>query len=346
MQDCYTPSFSVIIPVFNGDKVIGNCLNSIVNQSFTDFEVIIIDDGSKDETGNICKQLASTDKRIKYYKQENGGVSSARNKGLQLALSEYILFVDADDSILLDYIHRFHQLIDSGKIGTSTFVIQNYLACIKFKDGKEDNVKWCRFPYLNYTLKESFENLDINNWLFWGVPFSKLYRLSIIKSNNLSFHQEIQGREDLVFMLEYMKHIDVIIFDPVANYKYTVDQTKDSVSSVVTSFKNEYIFFTSIKQQLDYFIDRFKLNHKIKMLLYNFVYTSFSKCINSSLYKYQLPMARKKRLENIRLISSSENIKNSFNSGVVNTKVKYIGFTLLRMRFFNMYDLINQVKRN
>ena len=133
MQSHSNSSFTVIIPVYNGEKVIENCLNSILNQSFADFEVIIIDDGSKDETGNICKQLVAKDNRIKYYSQENGGVSSARNKGLQLALNEYILFVDADDYLLPDYILRFHQLIEGGKISTSTFVIQNYIACIKIR---------------------------------------------------------------------------------------------------------------------------------------------------------------------------------------------------------------------
>ncbi len=96
------PAVSVIVPVFNGEKYISECINSILSQSFRDFELIIIDDGSTDDTENICKCFL--DGRIRYFRHKNTGVSFARKKGLSLALGKYISFVDGDDTLEKDFL--------------------------------------------------------------------------------------------------------------------------------------------------------------------------------------------------------------------------------------------------
>ena len=94
------PKISVIVPVYNAEKYLYNCINSILTQTFTDFELLLINDGSKDKSGEICEEYVAKDSRIRVFHKENGGVSSARNLGLREALGEYVVFIDADDEFL------------------------------------------------------------------------------------------------------------------------------------------------------------------------------------------------------------------------------------------------------
>lgn len=100
---------SVIVPVYNGEKYIKKCLNDLMNQTYKNYEVIIIDDGSTDNTSEICKLICKKDSRFKYFYQKNSGVSAARNLGLDVLQGEYIVFVDSDDTIsvhLLEYLYK------------------------------------------------------------------------------------------------------------------------------------------------------------------------------------------------------------------------------------------------
>lgn len=102
---------SVIVPIYNVDKYLNVCLDSIISQSYTNLEIILVDDGSKDNCSKICDEYASKDKRIKVIHKENGGLSSARNAGLDICKGEYIAFVDSDDCVLPDFIKQLHDLI-------------------------------------------------------------------------------------------------------------------------------------------------------------------------------------------------------------------------------------------
>ncbi len=95
---------SVVIPIYNAEKYIQQCIRSVLNQSYSDLEVILVDDGSYDSSASICQELAQEDARIKYYYQQNKGVTSARKKGVELASGEYVTFVDADDTIEKDFL--------------------------------------------------------------------------------------------------------------------------------------------------------------------------------------------------------------------------------------------------
>ena len=96
------PKISVIVPVYNVEKYLDNCINSIVNQTYDNLEILLVDDGSKDNSGSLCDEWALRDNRIKVIHKQNGGASSARNAGLDAATGEYIGFVDADDYIDID----------------------------------------------------------------------------------------------------------------------------------------------------------------------------------------------------------------------------------------------------
>ncbi|RYE05253.1 MAG: glycosyltransferase family 2 protein [Rickettsiaceae bacterium] len=338
------PAFSIIIPVYNGQHVIERCIQSILKQTHEVFELIIIDDGSTDQTGRVCQEYHSQDKRIKYFKQVNGGVSSARNQGLDTAQNEYLLFVDADDYLLPNFLSNLSSSLIKNKLDSKTFIFQDFIADITSATGKKESFKWCKFDYGQYDLAGAFEALSSINWLNWGVPFAKVYRNSIIKSNAIRFNEKMTFREDLVFMLEYIAYVDIFIFDPTANYCYIIDNTKKSLSSTTASFTSEVIFFEYSKQITNLYIEKFKLKENIKSILRRMVYGSFFRCINSCMYKHKTPMRMQDRIKNIKLIATDENLYFLKKSGIIDTKTKHFAFFLLSNKLYSLYDIANRLR--
>ena len=344
MESEVFPTFSIIIPIYNGQHVIERCIQSILGQTYQAFELILIDDGSTDQTNKVCQEYYSTDERVKYFKQANGGVSSARNHGLRVAQNEYILFVDADDYLLPAFIEDLSSLLIKNNLDNRTFIFQDFIADITLATGKKESFKWCNFAYERYSLAEAFEALSSMNWLNWGVPFAKVYRSSVIKSHNIWFNEKMSFREDLVFMLDYIGHIDTIIFDSTANYYYTIDNTNKSLSNTTASFANEVIFFEYSKQMANFYADKFKLRKDAQLILQKMVYTSFLRCINSCMYKYKIPMPKRDRIKNIKLLATKENLTLLSESSIIDTKTKRLAFSLLNSKLYHTYDIINSIR--
>lgn len=191
--------FSVIIPVYNVERYLRKCLDSILIQSFKDYEVILVDDGSKDNSGNICVEYALKDKRISIFHKENGGVSSARNAGIDKASGEWILFVDADDVVPQDTFLYYANLIASNDI---EMILGSYVECdengkITYSDSSifEKKISMLESLKLFY---------DPDTLLFQGYIWNRPMKLSIIQDNNLKFNESIFFKEDGLFAVQYM----------------------------------------------------------------------------------------------------------------------------------------------
>ena len=120
------PQISVIVPVYNAEKYLHRCIDSILAQTFSDFELLLIDDGSKDNSGRICDEYAAKDSRIRVFHKKNGGVSSARNMGLDNAKGDWITFVDSDDWVKQDYLYSMISQPDADLIMSSFDIIENF----------------------------------------------------------------------------------------------------------------------------------------------------------------------------------------------------------------------------
>ena len=200
------PKISVIVPVFNAEKTLQRCIDSILAQSFTDFELILIDDGSIDNSGKICDEYAQKDSRIVSVHQENGGVSSARNKGLDIARGEWITFVDSDDYIS-DFLCNFN------------FNSDLYLSKIEYF-GEIRNTFECEFVQI--TSKN-----DIVYWLLLNynkphitAPWGKILYKKHLTVGNIRFNDEMKYGEDTDFILRYLIYCSTIIFDSNSCYYY------------------------------------------------------------------------------------------------------------------------------
>lgn len=185
---------SVIVPVYNGEEFIDECLHSIMGQTYPDLEILVIDDGSTDGSLALCRGLSDTELRIRLFHQENAGVSAARNHGLREARGEYVIFVDADDALLPTAVETLLKAAQSG----ADFVIGSYEI---FRAGAARQV--IREPMaLALPFTEETEKLEDLVSQIWG----RLYKRSVIEENRIRFPEGIPYGEDTIFNLHYCQY--------------------------------------------------------------------------------------------------------------------------------------------
>lgn len=217
---------SVIVPVYNCEKYIGKCIESIINQTYQDIEIVLVDDGSTDGSGNICDRYSKKDHRIKIIHKENGGVSETRNIGMDASSGEYLLFVDADDWLEKD---MCKQLIDAAINGNSDIVICGYK---KFYE--EDNTFKIIIPEKNQE-KEQFGDLITSTKAnVDGYLWTKLIRKSLIQKN---FRADIAIKEDLVFLIENFKDCTKYSVVETPLYNYRIHKNSSLHSKMITDKK-------------------------------------------------------------------------------------------------------------
>ena len=204
------PKISVIVPVYNVEQYLCRCIDSILAQSFPDFELLLIDDGSKDHSGEICDEYAQKDERVRVFHKENGGVSSARNLGLDNAKGEWISFVDADDWVEEDYLKNLQNtdekeidLVECGYYNVSKNGEIEVLPTFKDKDAK-------------LYLKKLFSYAPFYEGYLWV----KLFKRSIIGKENLRFDINLHYNEDRVFIAKYLNFCKNIKTLPRCLYHY------------------------------------------------------------------------------------------------------------------------------
>ena len=217
---------SIIIPVYNTEKYLEKCIKSVLNQSIKNIEVILIDDGSTDGSGIICDKYAKIDNRIIVIHQENKGVSTARNAGIQKSTGEYIGFVDADDYIESN---MFEILCNNINNCNSDIVICNYNLI------KKNKVQGKNFRNIKEIITREKFLYNMANNTFNGFLWNKLYKKSIILKNNLKLDEKISYCEDFVFNVEYSQFVNKA---SVVNYRlYNYVQRKESVVNRAFSSK-------------------------------------------------------------------------------------------------------------
>ncbi len=195
------PTISVILPAFNASQTIGECIESVLEQDFNDLELIVVDDGSTDATGEVVGKFTQIDERVRYIAKDNGGVSSARNEGLCCARGEFVAFLDSDDLLLPGCLSS---LIRACTPDTS-LVIGSYLTFRRIAGLRAFNKRCIRQERIIFKGGKS-EELGLVDPLF-STPWAKLYRLTYIKNSSL-FFPNISYSEDHHFNLRYLLATD------------------------------------------------------------------------------------------------------------------------------------------
>lgn len=234
------PKISVIVPVYNTEKYLHRCIDSILAQTFTDFELLLIDDGSKDNSGVICDEYAAKDSRVRVFHKENGGVSSARNQGLDNASGEWVFFVDSDDAIM-DKTFEVVPKVSNVELIITSYIAQNNNGLNKYTISPR-NVVVCE------TEKKTFIEKYINTNTI-KAPWAKFFRRNIIC--DLRFDENISCGEDFLFVLTYLHKTFQIYLVNYCTYIYTIPEQHFHLRYQSTIKKSTYTLhklFNAYKQ--------------------------------------------------------------------------------------------------
>jgi len=235
------PLISVIIPVFNVDRYLNECLNSVLVQTFNNIEIILVDDGSTDKTGEICDEFAKKDDRIRVLHKENTGVASSRNFGVDLATGDYILFVDGDDvadkqmiEVLFDNLIKFDADIS--------------ICGLQYFDKKmpESVYKKQEINVMNNI--EAIESMFYQRYFDTG-PVAKLYKSSLVKNNRFP-----DGKifEDLYTVYKFINEANKVVFTPVILYFYR----QNDISMMHKDFETSILDELSAIDEIEIFVDK------------------------------------------------------------------------------------------
>lgn len=219
---------SVIVPAYNVEKYLEKCINSIINQTYSNLEIILIDDGSPDKCGIICDEYAKKDKRIKVIHQKNAGLSAARNTGIENANGKYISFVDSDDYLSNDYIETLYNLLVKTDSDVSAV---NYLRVNEDDDNPIRNITAKNENVIIYENKDVVKEMLIKK-TFQNIVWNKLYKREII--GNHRFPKGI-NYEDIYFSYEVLTEAKKIAYTNRECYFYL---KRESSISRVSSEKN------------------------------------------------------------------------------------------------------------
>ena len=243
---------SVVVPVYNVEKYIDRCLDSIMNQTYQNLEIILVDDGSKDNSGCICDEYAKKDKRIKVVHKTNGGLSSARNAGLKAATGKYVGFIDSDDDIDLTMYEKMVNMIQKYEVD---FVMADYMRI--FNDGStfDKTINIDEGLYDKSKIEEDiYPQLIMRGDIEYGPLLSVwhcLYRTEFLITNNIYFDEKVRWSEDNIFssFVGYMANSFYYMKNQYLYHYY------ENAVSITTSYKKGAwdVYMTMNKHLHDYF---------------------------------------------------------------------------------------------
>lgn len=317
---------SIIVPVYNNDKYITECLNSVLKIKSNNIECIVIDDGSTDKSSNIINYFARKNSIIKVIHTKNNGVSKARNIGLDMAKGEYIMFLDSDDYFNSDFIN----ILDSIVLNEMTVFAHNVTDDNNNIDTKNITIS-NELPY-----KIKIQNMIKNNIIntCWGKCFSA----KILKDNNIKFNENIKVGEDTDFVIHYLKHCHSIGFVdiPILTYRKTKFNT---MSKFGIEILNDILTITTVKKE-------FVKMQNLDSSLYSYVdYYYYRLIIDHSLndlkrYSYKNFVQKHKII-----FGENKNIPLSINKSKIGITGK-IFLYVLKKRMFSLYYILLRIYNN
>lgn len=327
---------SIVVPIYNVEKYLEQCIESIVNQTLEDIEIILVDDGSPDNCPQICDNYAKKDNRIKVVHKKNGGLSSARNAGIEVATGNYIGFVDSDDYIELDMYEKMYNIAIENNVD---FVMSDYyrvsdegkvIATLDMDEGIYDK---------NKIKKDIFPTLIMGEDINYGrllAVWHCLYKKELLYKNNLMFDEEVKYSEDNLFSSIIGYNANSFYYMK-GSYLYNYRYNPNSISS--TYKPDAWLVYLKMNKKLkDLFLSVEDCDFR-NQLYAHIIYYAFN-CINhighsdnSFSYKY-------KKIKDILNTNELENAFKNFKLGKVNLKLKIL-INMLEYKCIISYMFLN-----
>lgn len=324
---------SIIVPIYNSELFIDACIDSIINQSYPDFELLLVDDGSTDSSFQKCQQWVKKDSRIRLYRKENSGASSARNMGLHEAKGDWILFVDSDDTVMPDYVYDLYK-----EVQTDSRVIMVIGGLLLLRNNKLVDKRVFIKQLCNVRDSISlFGNIRIHKY---GFSVSKLYNRKVISDSDLRFDENVCIAEDSLFMMRYLMYCyqnsdSYVAFTDSADYMYSI--RKNSLSTGIGSVSNELYSYNEYKRTISEVRVTYSMDD-ITFCYMNSPIVYFADRLINSIYK-NIPSSSKDRIRLLKAIDLNEYKKYKKTKTVVESVL----VSLLSSGFYYCYDLLRRV---
>lgn len=279
-------TISIIIPFYNAQRTLKRCLESIAVQSFRDFEVILVNDGSTDESLKVCDFYLQKFNFL-LFTQCNKGVSAARNLGIKKSTGKYLCFIDSDDYIEPDYLKNLYEQI---------CVEQAELVITGYKKVLAGGQKMHEYIFQNESLSKGnlyklFSELSIG---IYGFPWAKLFLRDIVVDNDIHFEENISFSEDLLFLLDYLLYIKSVRISSNAGYLYCI--ANGSLSTRIFPFEKEYIGLQSFVERLE------RLSTVWKSLSYEEYLFYSRKSLKTFIDRIYLSIYKRGRKERVKIL--------------------------------------------
>lgn len=292
------PEISILVPIYNTEKYLLRCFNSITDQTIKSYEVILVDDGSTDNSARICIEMTKKDSRFRYFNKENSGLGSVRNMGISLAKSDYILFLDSDDYLdpnLIEHNLRILQTEKSDSIvfGYTKILIDNtsanYIVSLPPKIIQENST---------HSISSYIRILDAGcGFSVWNQIFDKKF----IVNNGLTFPQFKRGA-DMFFLLDYYSKKPKIITNPQSYYNYIAFKSQGKYDpSMILNHIKLYEKFIVLYQEIG--TSKYHTNYAVKLFLLWFAHVIPSAIYNNQQFKKKEKLEQLEQLVNHKKIS-------------------------------------------
>lgn len=262
--------FSIIVPIYNVEKYIDECIESVLRQEYINYELILVDDGSLDNSGIICENYSKNNKNIIVIHKKNGGVSDARNEGIKIAKGNYIIFLDGDDVLYNNCLKQINKVLYNKNI--------DILTCNFNKYGKEQEI----YNFDIKTINSINDYLDILTDIPWA-PWRNVFKTEILKKNNIYFEKDLICAEDCDFFMRFIDKAQKVLYTNLYIVNYRVNRD-GSITNLMS--------YNAINGQFKIFSKNFykyieRKNIKITKFFAE-KYLSTITCINENINKKQL----------------------------------------------------------
>lgn len=301
---------SVITPVYKVEKYLNKCIDSILCQTFADFELIIVDDGSPDFCGKIADEYEKKDKRVKVIHKENGGAPSARNAGIKIAKGEYFYFPDSDDWLEPTYLENLYELAEKTQV---QLVVSGYT--MEYYEGGESQSYKVAVPEQKYLVKSDVRsNLHIYfDNMMMAVPWNKLYRADYIINNRIIFPN--LKWDDLHFNMEVIKDIESVAISSSAGYHFFRSRPGSETTTVFDG-----MLYKKRKEQFEHILDVYKYWNVKDINVMATIYGYYASRLVQCVQEIAMSKSNNKR-ELIQEILDDDLSKMAMKNGTVNSKV-------------------------
>lgn len=312
--------FSVIVPVYNSSRYLRGCLSSICAQTYTNFEIVLVNDGSTDDSSAICHEFAAKDNRIRVIDQTNGGVSKARNTGITAARGDWLMFVDSDDTVRPGYLAAANEILkqmafDPRAMVISGFEVVGHGSTVVFRDEIHGGRETVRRAFLDRTLYR------------WGYPFGKTYNREKVIELGLNFDGRIKYSEDLLFFMRYLAHVEKLRSLPTMGYQYHVREEM-SLSKGYSHYEAEYLFYSLFRSHSIELVGAASIDRALHVRLGEMLDRAIS-----CMYRPSTLLPRARRLAELRRISEED-------GAYLDVRAPFLPKVLLRYGAFRTFDLV------